>query len=212
MTYYLGSNNEHTARPAEASGYGRGHDAREFVVQEEPHRACHVLAAGRSRKRPKSNVESGLRLSQLQPSGGLDRLDRHAAHSTTRAPNPCASRSFQALIRSSAWNSGDMRGWFQLTPGCYAGPDQPLCRTFPKKRLKGFEPSTFCMATTPASGDFRVETGRFAGKSRTAQPAAAVVNGRGCARICGVSGTSGQEFPRSPGVVSVAPFGRRTPR
>jgi hypothetical protein len=40
-----------------------------------------------------------------------------------------------------------MRGWFDRTPGPHAEPDPPPCRGFAKKRLKGFEPSTFCMAT-----------------------------------------------------------------
>jgi hypothetical protein len=67
--------------------------------------------------------------------------------------NRCASGSFQALIRSSAWNVGDIRGWFQLVLGARAGRDRPLCREFAKKRLMGFEPTTFCMAITPVSGE-----------------------------------------------------------
>jgi hypothetical protein len=42
--------------------------------------------------------------------------------------------------------NGDMRGWFGLISGACAEPNPPTCRQFPKKRLKGFEPSTFCMA------------------------------------------------------------------
>jgi hypothetical protein len=61
------------------------------------------------------------------------------------------SQRFQALIRISAWNNDDMRGWFQLILGARAGRDRPLCRTFSKKRLIGFEPTTFCMAITPIS-------------------------------------------------------------
>ncbi len=40
-----------------------------------------------------------------------------------------------------------MRGWFQLILDSRADPNPPTCRTFSKKRLKGFEPSTFCMAS-----------------------------------------------------------------
>ena len=58
-----------------------------------------------------------------------------------------ASGPFQALIRiSSAWNNGDMRGWFDLVPGPSAETNPPTCREFAKKRLMGFEPTTFCMA------------------------------------------------------------------
>jgi hypothetical protein len=39
-----------------------------------------------------------------------------------------------------------MRGWFDLVSAIRARPNPPLCSAFPKKRLKGFEPSTFCMA------------------------------------------------------------------
>jgi hypothetical protein len=62
-----------------------------------------------------------------------------------------ASGSFQALIRISAWNNGDMRGWFDLVPGARADGNPPTCRAFTKKRLMGFEPTTFCMAITPVS-------------------------------------------------------------
>ncbi len=39
-----------------------------------------------------------------------------------------------------------MRGWFDLVSTTRAETNPPTCRTFSKKRLKGFEPSTFCMA------------------------------------------------------------------
>jgi hypothetical protein len=39
-----------------------------------------------------------------------------------------------------------MRGWFQLTLGSPARADRPTCRGLAKKRLIGFEPTTFCMA------------------------------------------------------------------
>jgi hypothetical protein len=64
------------------------------------------------------------------------------------AANRYASGRFQALIRISAWNNGDMRGWFDLVSGYYPGTNPPTCRGFAKKRLMGFEPTTFCMATT----------------------------------------------------------------
>gem|GEM_PF-3818969 len=45
-----------------------------------------------------------------------------------------------------------MRGWFQLVLGFCAEPDPPTCRKFPKKkRLMGFEPTTFCMASRRSS-------------------------------------------------------------
>jgi hypothetical protein len=45
-----------------------------------------------------------------------------------------------------------MRGWFDLVPGARAAANPPLYRGFAKKRLMGFEPTTFCMAITPVSG------------------------------------------------------------
>jgi len=47
-----------------------------------------------------------------------------------------------------------MRGWFQLILGSRAETNLPTCRAFAKKRLKGFEPSTFCMASAQAGGSF----------------------------------------------------------
>ena len=44
-----------------------------------------------------------------------------------------------------------MREWFDLVSAARVDPDPPTCRAFPKKRLKGFEPSTFCMAIRPVS-------------------------------------------------------------
>ena len=67
------------------------------------------------------------------------------------AANRRASGSFQALIRISAWNVSDMQGWFQLVLGSRVEPDPPTCRGFPKKRLMGFEPTTFCMASRRSS-------------------------------------------------------------
>ena len=44
-----------------------------------------------------------------------------------------------------------MRGWFDLVSGFWAEPDPPTCRGFAKKRLMGFEPTTFCMASRRSS-------------------------------------------------------------
>ena len=41
-----------------------------------------------------------------------------------------------------------MRGWFDFPP---ARAEWPKCRGFEAKRLKGFEPSTFCMASRRSS-------------------------------------------------------------
>jgi hypothetical protein len=45
-----------------------------------------------------------------------------------------------------------MRGWFHLVSATCAETKPPTCRAFSKKRLKGFEPSTFCMAIRPTPG------------------------------------------------------------
>ena len=45
-----------------------------------------------------------------------------------------------------------------MVPVSPANGEVAKCRGIEAKRLKGFEPSTFCMATTPASGDFRAGT------------------------------------------------------
>ncbi len=44
-----------------------------------------------------------------------------------------------------------MRGWFHLVSATRAETNPPTCRAFSKKRLKGFEPSTFCMASRRSS-------------------------------------------------------------
>jgi hypothetical protein len=41
-----------------------------------------------------------------------------------------------------------MRGWFDFPPGMV---NLPSCREIEAKRLKGFEPSTFCMAIRPVT-------------------------------------------------------------
>jgi hypothetical protein len=53
-----------------------------------------------------------------------------------------------------------MRGWFHLVPGSRAEPNPPTCRTFSKKRLMGFEPTTFCMASRRSSQLSYSRTGR----------------------------------------------------
>ena len=44
-----------------------------------------------------------------------------------------------------------MRGWFDLVSAAIAGTNPPTCRAFAKKRLMGFEPTTFCMASRRSS-------------------------------------------------------------
>jgi hypothetical protein len=44
-----------------------------------------------------------------------------------------------------------MRGWFHLDSAIRADPNPPTCRAFSKKRLMGFEPTTFCMASRRSS-------------------------------------------------------------
>ena len=44
-----------------------------------------------------------------------------------------------------------MRGWFDLVSAIRAEPNPPTCRAFAKKRLMGFEPTTFCMASRRSS-------------------------------------------------------------
>ena len=44
-----------------------------------------------------------------------------------------------------------MRGWFDLVSATRAETNLPLCRAFAKKRLMGFEPTTFCMASRRSS-------------------------------------------------------------
>src|SRR5207342_1102294 len=42
-----------------------------------------------------------------------------------------------------------MPGWFDFVSATIARTNPPTCRAFPKKRLMGFEPTTFCMAIRP---------------------------------------------------------------
>jgi hypothetical protein len=67
-----------------------------------------------------------------------------------------------------------MRGWFQVILGSRVEPDLPTRRGFSKKRLIGFETTTFCMASTPASGVFRTGTSQFAGDLQITQSALAL--------------------------------------
>jgi hypothetical protein len=89
------------------------------------------------------------------------------------------SGRFQALMRISAWNNDDMREWFHLVSATLAEPDPPTCRAFSKKRLKGFEPSTFCMAIMPGYAALR-ECGDLQGLRTGAAEGADL----GYARIC----------------------------
>src|SRR5690349_4008439 len=82
------------------------------------------------------------------------------------AANRRASGRFQALIRISAWNIDDMRGWFDLVSGSLDDPNPPTYRGFAKKRLMGFEPTTFCMAIRQRStASFEPRSGLFTGLS-----------------------------------------------
>ena len=61
-------------------------------------------------------------------------------------------------MRISAWNNDDMRGWFHLVSAPRAEPDPPTCRGIAKKRLMGFEPTTFCMAMAKVTWEPRPTT------------------------------------------------------
>jgi hypothetical protein len=54
-------------------------------------------------------------------------------------------------VHTSASNGGHMRGWFGFVSARSTGPNPPTCGAFPKKRLMGFEPTTFCMAIRQVS-------------------------------------------------------------
>jgi hypothetical protein len=64
--------------------------------------------------------------------------------------------------------------------GSPAGTGTPTCRGFAEKRLKGFEPSTFCMATTPISESRRYEYGVL----QVFPPLRETAPGSLCAAIC----------------------------
>jgi hypothetical protein len=68
-------------------------------------------------------------------------------------------------IEVSAQNGGDRRGWFHFP---FAPPETTKSRPrarFRSKRLKGFEPSTFCMAITPVFEGRGARISRIAGVS-----------------------------------------------
>jgi hypothetical protein len=67
-----------------------------------------------------------------------------------------------AILGTRAQNGETNRGRFKPISPISANRRVPICRGFAKKRLKGFEPSTFCMATRPASARIRANTPRFA--------------------------------------------------
>jgi hypothetical protein len=51
-----------------------------------------------------------------------------------------------------------MREWFDRISATRADPDPPTRRAFAKKRLIGFEPTTFCMAMAKVTGEPRPTT------------------------------------------------------
>jgi len=63
-------------------------------------------------------VASALAQSEAE-SGGSPPITAHPGHS-------------RHLMRISAWNNDDMRGWFDLVSGSNAEPDPPTCRAFAK--------------------------------------------------------------------------------
>jgi hypothetical protein len=98
-----------------------------------------------------------------------------------------------------------------VVPVSLANGEVAKCRGFTSKRLKGFEPSTFCMATTPAAGGVRAITVRFTGDFCAARQAPRAVDRRRCAPICGVSGTSGLKFPKLSRAVQTLSGGSTLP-
>ena len=78
------------------------------------------------------------------------------------------SRGCRHILESvhiSAWNNGDTRGWFHFVSAIRAKANPPTCSGFAKKRLMGFEPTTFCMAIRPGSGRRAQQMWRLAGAS-----------------------------------------------
>ena len=102
--------------------------------------------------------------------------------------------------------------WFQLVLGSHADPDPPACREFAKKRLIGFEPTTFCMAIRPVTEASGKQICPVAGVSsrRGCRPLSA--NARGYASICGDLGTSPQKCPKAQGRVPFPKDGDHRPR
>jgi hypothetical protein len=67
-----------------------------------------------------------------------------------------------------------MRGWFDLVSAASAKSNPPTCRAFPKKRLMGFEPTTFCMASRRSSQLSYSRTGADYRRAGAAGPAGRV--------------------------------------
>jgi hypothetical protein len=106
---------------------------------------------------------------------------------STKTSTSSSASSSVARLPSGQWNQAAGlapligRNWAQSARSRSRQPTRARCkyekappeRGFPAKRLKGFEPSTFCMATTRASGVCRTGTSQFAGDLRKAQSALA---------------------------------------
>jgi hypothetical protein len=95
-----------------------------------------------------------------------------------------------------------MRGWFDLVSAASAETNLPTCRAFSKKRLMGFEPTTFCMAIRqsprPLGSEYAPFTGVFVAERQTGR----ATNARGYASICSHSGTRTRECPKFEVAVS----------
>ena len=94
-----------------------------------------------------------------------------------------------------------MRGWFDLVSAASAETSPPTCRAIVKKRLKGFEPSTFCMAIRPISDLCRQRICLVAGISQRHRKRPRSGNACGYAPICSHSGTHVHECPKPEVVV-----------
>ncbi len=79
-----------------------------------------------------------------------------------------------------------------------------------EKRLMGFEPTTFCMATTLADCGFR-HRNRFLQGFLYFPGKCSVRDTTGYAPICSVSGTPGEKFPKPWSAVPVVIFSRTSP-
>ncbi len=89
-----------------------------------------------------------------------------------------------------------MRGWFHLVSAIRADPNPPTCRAFSKKRLKGFEPSTFCMAIRPTFNLRPAVIMLICRGFAAALQRAEIGNACGYAPICSHSGTHAHECPK----------------
>jgi hypothetical protein len=116
-----------------------------------------VADAGRPRIRFGSTVIRSRAIGQGHLAARpLPRLqDQCKAESGGIAANPCTSASFWELVPKTEVICGD--GLIGL--GAFrARPDPPTCRGFAKKRLMGFEPTTFCMAMAKVAWEPRPTT------------------------------------------------------